>query len=407
MGSHLRRQNENFKEYRYRLYKNKDLYGLKNDDIGDLLNKETGNKWDESAYRKAATNYIEGYDDGYEKGFSDATEGEVNELLEEIDAKRDELYKQQVKTRDKLREYRATLRDEARVENLKSVFIECAERISAAHPLTIDRIPDNRGERVAVVQFADWHFGEIVNTFLNTYDEDVFDERIIRLTNDIITYAKLMNVKTLKVLNNGDLISGSLHVSTRVSESEDITYQTMYVAETIANMLVAFAKEIEEVEFYSVTDNHSRVNKNKKEHIEKESFSRFIPWHLKTRLRGIDNIDVIENKINDVIEYDIGMFDIFHEKALFSHGHNDKLPSMVSDLTLMTRVFPVAVFTGHLHRNFEDEMHSIDLIMSPSAVGSGEYSKSIRKSSQPRQKMTVYENDNGDVKRIATFLINL
>ena len=398
---------ETFKEYRIRLYRNQELYGLTNREVGDLLNLDTGNKWDESAYRKYAHPYIDGYDDGYEKGYSDASEGEDNEVSEEIDRKKDELYVQQVKTRDQLREYRKLLRDEARVENIQDIFIEAANIISKEKPLRLNTYPTTTGDRVAVLQLADWHFSELVNNFMNTYDHDIFDERINKLTTDVIRYAKLMDVGTVKVLNNGDLISGSLHVSTRVSENEDAVYQTMYVAETIAVMLSEIAKEVSKVEFYSVTDNHSRLNKNKKEHIEKESLSRFIPWHLKTRLKEIEDISIVDNKINGVDEFDIGMFDIFHEKALFTHGHNGKLGTMIPDLSLMTRTFPIAVFTAHLHRNFEDEVHSIDLIMSPSGIGTGEYAKDIRKSSKARQKMTIYENNNGEVERVSTFLINL
>lgn len=332
---------------------------------------------------------------------------EDNSVLDEIENKRQELYKQQVKTRDQLRELRKCLRDEARSENIQDKFVECAEIISEKKPLRLELYPANNGKRVGVAQLSDWHMGELVDNFMNTYNQDVFDERIKKLTSDIIRYCELMNVGILKVLNCGDFIDGGLHISSRISMEEDSVYQTMYVAEAIANMLLELAKNINKVEFYSVTDNHSRVSRNKKESIEKESFSRFIPWHLKTRLENVENIKIVDNEINGVTEYEIGMFDIFGEKALFTHGHCDKLPSMVQNLTLMTRVFPVAIFTGHLHRNFEDEIHGIDLIMNPSAVGSGEYSKSIRKSSKPRQKLTIYEENNGEVERISTFLINL
>ena len=161
------------------------------------------------------------------------------------------------------------------------------KHISKEQPFRINTYPNYEGERVGVLQLSDFHYGEIVENFMNTYNHDVFNKRMNKLTTDVINYCKLMNVDTLKILNQGDLISGSLHVSTRVMEEEDRVYQTMYVAEALANMLLEFAKHINQIEFYSVTDNHSRVNKNKKEHIEKESFSRFIPWHLKTRLVNI------------------------------------------------------------------------------------------------------------------------
>lgn len=401
MSNTQRQANENFKEYKIRLYRNQAMYGLTNDAVGDLLNADTGNDWSESAYRKHAHPYIEGWDDAIKAGISDDV------ALSELDKKMDELYKQQVKTRDKHRELRSSLRDEARIENLQDVFVECANIISKERPLALNTYPTYAGERIAIAQFSDWHFDEIVNNFMNTYNHDVFNDRINKLTTDIIRYCKLMDATTLKILNLGDLMSGNLHVSSRVMADEDIVYQTMYVAEAVANMLTEFAKEINLVEFCSVLDNHSRTNKNKKEHIEKESFARFIPWFLEPRLANIRNIKIVKNRINEIEEFNIGLIDIFHEKAFFVHGHEDKVSSVISDLTLMTKIFPIAVFIGHLHQNMEMEVHSIDLIMNPSLIGTGEYAKSIRKSSKSRQKLTIYENNNGSVERVSTFFINL
>ena len=401
MSNIQRQSNENFKQYKIRLYRNQDIYGLTNKEIGDLLNADTGNDWDESAYRKHAHPYIEGWDDCLKENITD------DEVLVEMDKKMDEMYKQQVKTRDKLRELRKHLRDEARIENLQDVFIECANIISKEQPLELNTYPSYQGERIAILQLSDFHMGEIVDNFLNTYNHEIFDKRINKLTTDVINYCKLMNVDTLKMLNQNDLISGDIHVTTRVMNEEDVVYQTMYVAETLANMMLEFAKNINQVEFYSVVDNHSRTNKNKKEHIEKESFSRFIPWHLKTRLSNIQNIKIVENKINEVEEFDIGIVDIFHEKAFFVHGHNDKVRDVIPDLTLMTKMFPIAVFYSHIHHNYEDEVHGIDLITNPSGIGTNDYAKNIRKTSKPRQKLTIFENNNGNVERVSTFYINL
>lgn len=395
---------ESYDDYSWRICLNKDLgvYPITWDDVADILNSELGENYTSSKWRKNYQMMKKGFDKARQQNIEDG------EILDEIELKKEELYMQQVKTRDKLREYRKTLRDEARIENLKDVAIECAKEVALTNPLFIQNYPkiDSQG-KVAVLSLSDLHYGELVNDFLNTYNTDVFMERMSKITEDTINYCKLMNVTTLKVLNLGDWISGGIHVTTRILAEEDSVGQTMVVAEVVAEMLATFAKEIPVVEFHSVTDNHSRINKNYKEHIEKESFSRFIPWYIETRVSDIENIKVVKNKINEVEEFEIGVFDIFEEKAFYVHGHNDKIATMISDLTLMTKMFPIAVFTGHLHKNFEDEVHGIDLIMNPSAIGSGEYSKKIRKTSRPRQKLTIYENNNGVVERVGTFFINL
>jgi len=398
-----KQDSEDYDDYSWRVCSNKDLgiYDITWDELSNILNSELHESFTSSKWRKNYQMMKKGYNKARKQNL------ESEDIINELEIKENELYKQKVKTSDKLREMRKHLRDEARIENLKEIFIESAEIISKERPLVLNNYPSKNGDRIAILQLSDLHLGELVDNFMNTYNQDIFDKRMNKLTTDTINYCKLMGISTLKVLNQGDLISGNIHVSTRVSNEEDIIHQTMYVAETLANMLLEFAKNINQVEVYSVTDNHSRINKNYKEHIEKESFTRFVPWHLKTRLINIKNIKILDNQINDVLDCEIGVIDIFNEKALFTHGHRDKIATMVQDLSLMTKIFPIAVFTGHLHRNFEDEVHGIDLIMNPSGIGTGEYAKGIRKSSKPRQKLTIYEDNSGVVDRVCTFIINL
>ena len=59
--------NETPKAYRIRLYKNKDLYGLSNIEIGKLCNEAFDVNWDESAHRKKTQNYLKGYNDAKAK----------------------------------------------------------------------------------------------------------------------------------------------------------------------------------------------------------------------------------------------------------------------------------------------------------------------------------------------------
>lgn len=395
--------NETEDEFIYRVCRNKDLkvYDLTWVEVGDVLNRELERNQDESSYRKEYAALQRGIDLATERSIED------EEVLEEIAEKKKELYKQQTKTRDKLREMRKHLRDEARVENLVDDFTRCAEIVSKEKPLELNTYPKPSGERVGVALLSDWHLGETVENFMNTYNKEIFNERVNQLTTEIINYCKTMNVSALKVLNLGDLISGGLHVSTRVADEEDRIQQVMYVSEVLSTMLLEFAKNINKVGFYSVVDNHSRDSRNKMEHIEKESFSMFIPWYLKTRLSNVHNIEIINNKINGIDECDIGMIDILGEKAIFTHGHNGRMNSMVSDLALMTRTFPIAIFMGHFHKNFEEETHGIDLIMNPSMVGVGNYAKRIRRSSAPRQKLAIFEKREGKVERICTFMVNL
>ena len=76
---------------------------------------------------------------------------------------------------------------------------------------------------------------------------------------------------------------------------------------------------------------------------------------------------------------------------------------MISDLSLLTKTFPIAIFSGHIHKDYEDEKHGTDLIVNPPLVTPGEYAKKIRASSKQAQKLTIFENINGEANRLTTY----
>lgn len=381
-----KKESESLIDYQVRLYRNKDSLGLSNAEIGTLLNQASGKCFDESKWRKFTTAFIKGYDKAVEDGIS-----ATDEILELRHAK-DELYKERVRNQDALRQHRTMLRDVAREEYLKDI-IEDAIKKQSPFIIGENKYISNK-DRIGVLPLSDWHYGDYINDFLNEYNDKVFKKRIERLVEETIKYIQMYEIKKLLVINLGDLISGSIHVSSRVLEECDAIEQTMVVANTISSILISLKPYVEEIDFYSVTDNHSRINKNKKEHIEIENYNRIVQWYLESNFANVDNINIKKNYIHEQEDLEIGQANIFDSTILFVHGHNDKLNSTVKDLVLLTKTFPVAVIVGHLHRNFRDEDGEIDLIMSPSLIGANTFSKSIRQTSKPAQKLIVFENRN-------------
>lgn len=387
---YLKTADESLMEYQVRLYRNKDSYNLTNTEIGDLLNEINGTNYNESTWRKYTSAYINGYDDAMNTRVSDSG------IAEQIELERQELYKERVKNQDILRETRNRLRDVAREENLKTSIKEAIKNLE---PIKIPRqeYSSNNKNRIGVLPLSDWHYGEAFEDFTNTYNKHVFINRISKLVADTIKYIQMYNIHKLILINLGDLISGSIHVSTRVVEECDVVEQTIAVADVLEEIILELSKYVDEIEFYTVTDNHSRTNKNKKEHIEAENFNRIIEWFLQTRFKDFERVHIKNNYIGTYEDLEIGHAKVFNKDILFVHGHNDRLGSIVPNLSLMTKIFPIAIFTGHLHTNYRSEDSEIDLIMSPSLIGANNYSKSIRKTSKPAQKLTVFEQFGEDV----------
>lgn len=323
-----------------------------------------------------------------EEGFENITD---DEMLNKIKEQTLELEKEKVKFQDQRREYYKLVRTMSRDEHIIGFIQDAAEQLNQSKPFELQPILETSSNKHGVLLLSDWHSDMDVDNFLNTFNKDEFLRRINILVNKVIDYGKFHHIHTLHVFNLGDLFSGIIMNVIRIATNEDIVTQTMYIAELLADILYEFAGHFPEVKFYNVIDNHSRVIANKNESLNKENFQRFIPWHLKTRLNNIDNIQIINNALDD----EIAIVDICGSTCFAVHGHLDKINDVVQNLSMMTKKIPDYVFMGHYHRNASDEIHSCDVVVNSSLIGSDDYSKNIRKTSKPAQKFMVFVENEG------------
>lgn len=323
-----------------------------------------------------------------------------DDIIDKLKKEKQEIYKEKTKLSDERRELRKMLRDVARQDTLKETAIECAKIISKEKPLELRKEFNGiDSKKIGVLLLSDFHVGEEVNNYFNTYNKDIFIRRMQKLTSKVIEYGKLHNIDGVKILNLQDLLSGNIHVTTRIQNEIDIIEQIKFVSETLANMFYKISKEFNFVESYHVTDNHSRTNKNKKEHIEAENFGKIIPWFLNERLRDVKNFKIVENDIED----SIGIVDILGRQSFFVHGHLDNVKSMANKLPIMCGIIPEAIFSAHIHRNYEDDVNGIDIIVNPSGIGANNYSVNKRLTSKAGQKFIIYDEIE---RRECTYIIH-
>jgi hypothetical protein len=322
-----------------------------------------------------------------------------HDIIKKIEVERLKLEKEKFKLRDQRREYAKLLRTDARFEVLVEQIEKSVELINKSQPLKKNNVVHNTSRKnEGILLCSDWHSELEIDNFLNKFNRNEFLNRLDKLILKTIEYGKMHDISCLHVFNLGDLINGLIHINMRVLNNELTVTQTMFVAETIADMLSRFANEFESVRFYSVLDNHGRVFSNKEEAISGENFSRFFAWYLKPRLRDFDNIKII-----DSADDEIGVTTICDKTVFFTHGHNDKLNTIVGDLALMMKIIPDYIFVAHWHHNIEDEVHGCEIVVNQSLSGADEYSKKIRKTSKPSQKFMIF-NDDG---RLCTYNIGL
>src|SRR5699024_10250549 len=76
---------------------------------------------------------------------------------------------------------------------------------------------------------------------------------------------KKENVETLHIANLGDLIHGSIHVSTKIQSEEDVIQQIIRVSEYLKDFIGEFLELGINVKYYNVVGNHGRTESNKKD----------------------------------------------------------------------------------------------------------------------------------------------
>lgn len=370
-------------------------YNLNWEQVGKILNHELNEDFTSSKWRKNYQVMKKGYERAIKKN------SDSSAILEKYEKAKFELETEKVKVRDQRREHRKIIREVARAEYLKEYIEDSARKIAIQKPLEWNKNEFKLlGSNEAIAMISDYHMGMEVENFLNVYNKEVFKARIQKHIAKIIEYGQMNKVSKLHVLDLGDNISGIIHTTTRIANNEDIISQIQYVSEVFAEGFIQLSEYFPQVEFYSVLDNHSRVSPNIKESIDKESFSRIIPWYLKTRMSHVENFNVNDNEL----DLGLAVFDVCGFKCYGVHGHKDHPKTVVSNLSLMTKVIPDFIFMGHYHKSVEDNVNGVFVIGNPSGIGTDEYAKNQRLSGQAQQKMVIINEHEG---RFATYNISL
>src|SRR5205085_4631142 len=153
------------------------------------------------------------------------------EILDKYEDIRIQSEKEKVRSRDQKREYRKLINNQARFEAIKGDIYHSILQLKKKKPISPTLSTNVTGEKHGLALFSDWHYGMEVSNSTNVFNKKVFNERVEKLLNKIIEYGKTNNIHTLHIGQLGDLISGTIHVSTRVQSNENVIEQITYVSE--------------------------------------------------------------------------------------------------------------------------------------------------------------------------------
>ncbi len=382
----LRQPNETPKAYRIRLYKNRELYGLKNPEIGKLCNEAFGVDWDESAHRKKTKNYLDGYNDAKEElGTADQ---QLQNMIDENNRLKREIQKEKQKLSDERVEFNRQIRQEARKESyvdmVKRIICEDTEPVNIPVYYTLFN-----SETDLLCHLTDIHTGIEINNWKNVFNEDVLRQRIEKYTSDILDIRGLHQSQNCYLII-GEILSGLIHSNLRLQNNMDLMEQFKYVSELISAMLVRLANNFNHIYVYTTPGNHSRISPKKEDSLDGENMDVLLPFYLKARLQNVDNVSICDN----TIEPEIAMFNIRGNNVFSAHGHKDSPANVVQNFTMMFGIKPDIVLLGHRHTNGLTTVYDTKVIESGCVSGSDAYAVSIRKTNKPEQTVSVI-GENG------------
>jgi hypothetical protein len=381
MEAILRKENESFLDWKYRLIeaKFKKEIDVSWQQLVDILGLECH----PGSLRKASYGIIEAKHH-YDKKVRDNL---AETVIAEIEDKQRELRKERTKLQDRKRDFMKYEKIEARFEALLD---EMSAKMDDGLP-TLDKIEqkpfDVLEKREGLALFSDWHYGAKIDSSFNVYNRDIAKQRIKELAQKIIQYGKHNGISTLHVAQLGDIINGQIHVTSRLHADIDSVQQTMEVTELLAEVLAEFCNAFPNVVFYNVIGNHGRTAAKKEEATIRDNFEYFVCWYLQLRLKDFDNLKIIEDKEGLIAT------EIMNQKVVLAHGNYEKM-NTAEGLTQLFGYVLNQVFFGHYHHNHQKEIgQHTEIIVNNSLCGADEYALTLRKVSKAAQKFVIYNED--------------
>ena len=394
MNEYIKRDEESITSYWIRLYKNRKSYGLTFKECGQLMNEVTGEDWNEAKWRREMEGFLKVSEYLQQENPTGLNSNELQEIQEE----KLELEKEKIKMRDQRRMMNTRIRELARLEHLEDYL---KENIESIEPINIPvNEKQEQEEKEATILLSDWHIGSKIDNSFNKYNFNIAKQRVAKIKEKTLNTVIKENITTLNIVNLGDMISGLIHVSTRLNNEEDVIEQIVKVTELLKDFIGEFLQLGINVKYYNVIGNHSRTIANKKEitGIE-ENFEKLILTMLDTTFSQYLNYTSFGCK-DGFIESEIK-----GKKIIYAHGDLDSNRNAPYKLPQLLSYVPNYLFTGHIHHDVSKDFGTTLSIVNGSVMGLDGYAVSGRFASRPMQKLVLFDN-NGDIDYIKNIYLD-
>lgn len=313
-----------------------------------------------------------------------------DEYFKELQIQKQEIQKEKRKLYDERLDINRRLREESRLETTIEKFEDMLSNIANNRYLTYSPISLHSNNDM-IICLSDLHIGATYYGFDGLYDSSIAKERLEQYLSEIISIQENHNAENCVCLLLGDLISGSIHKTISVTNKENVIEQVKLACEYISDFVYELGKHFKTVELRGVSGNHSRLEE-KEDALLGERLDTLILWFIKSMLKNVENIFVIDEDIDDTLS----TFFVRDKLYFAVHGDFDSTnDSSISKLILWAKMTPYCILCGHKHYPAMTDVSGIKVVQSGSLGGSGdEYTRQKRLTGKPSQTVLVV-NDNG------------
>lgn len=337
--------------------------------------------------RKISYGYKE-YDD-YVK--SKCIENSTNEEYEKLLKKENDIRKQLSKLSDTRTLINKENREQQRFENLIDMMKENIIRFDSFKSGFKNTYLTNDNPKEGIIILSDLHYGLEYNSEFNKYNSDIAEDRIAYVIDKSIKECRSNKVNIIHLVINGDLVSGNIHLTSRLSNRENITQQVTGVSNLISKAIKRLSDEFEYVMIHLNSGNHDRICANKKDNGYEDTYINIIKDYVTIKTENLNNIIFNDNKYG----HDISVFNCCNKKIVCLHG--DKIPynQMIPRLTSMYGNIDY-VLTGHIHHDKSNSFGNSKHVTCGSLSGMDRYAQELALNSRPTQKLIILEKNTND-----------
>ena len=314
----------------------------------------------------------------------------TDDMLNILQDKKDEEYKERIRLQDARREYNKELRAEARYENLVEILQDKLSDMDVSDFVVKDTYyaKDDNHTKHAVLMLSDWHYGAICDSQWNYYDTSVAKSRVQEIIDKTKHYIVALGITDLVVEINGDMIEGIINIGAKVASEESAVEQIINVSKLLSQSINSLVPYVRSIKVVTTLGNHGRLTPNKKEQFdERENFEMLIVEFL--RLTLDKSVRIIPSNGLDFIKYTIG------DKVIcLSHGHHDKINSAIENMARVYKMVPDEIHLGHYHHMSDINQSDIHIVVNGSLKGIDDFGlKATRNTTKPSQNLIVYGED--------------